>query len=482
MKTIGKYEIQGLLGRGGMSAVYKARIPVVKKVVALKLLAPHEHLVQFLGWPEIERRFILEAASLGSLRHPHVVELLDFDWANGRPFFTMEYCYQNLGIVMGEGARIETPCRLLGLDKVIHYGRQICLGLARLHRAGMVHRDIKPHNLLIDDQDHLKVCDFGLSKLRGEMQGMRPGLLVGSPYYAAPEQERDPESVDVRADIYSVGVVFHRMLTGLLPAEGIPAPSQVHPNADTSWDAFVARALAPGKDDRFPSALAMLAALDELKKRWERKKQDFCTTSSSGNGGVPEKPALRQRLRSQPCKVGPKDAAKVFECDSLGRPLHYGHHDFVSALNHALVMDRATGLVWQQSGSPDPLEWAEAEAYVASLNASGHGGLNGWRVPTVNELFSVLDPFTFGERDCIDAVFEREIRWLWSSDRRSFSAAWYVDTELGFAGWSDFSCRYHVRAVCDGMREDAWQPLGTSLQQSQASIFALFLNTSEAKP
>lgn len=439
-----------------MSAVYKARIPVVKKLVALKLPAPHEHLVQILRWPEIERRFILEATSLGSLRHPHVVELLDFDWADGRPFFTMEYYYQSLGTLMGEGVRVEAPCRLLSLDKVIHYGRQICLGLARLHRAGMVHRDIKPHNLLITDQDQLKLCDFGLSKLRGEVRGMGPGLLVGSPYYAAPEQERDPESVDVRADIYSVGVVFHRMLTGLLPAEGIPAPSQVHPDADSSWDAFVARALSPVKGDRFPSALAMLETLEELKARWERKRQDFCAISTTGNGRVPEQPALTPRPRNQPRKVAPREAPKVFGCDALCRPLHHGRHDFVLTANHGLVMDRATGLVWQQSGSPDPLEWAEAKAYVASLNASGHGELSGWRVPTVNELFSILDPFTFDENECIDAVFDREMRWLWSSDRRSFSAAWYVDTGLGFAGWSDFSCRYRVRAVCDGIGEGAW--------------------------
>ncbi len=451
MKTIGKYEIQGLLGRGGMSVVYKARIPLVKKVVALKVLTPREHLIQILGWPEMERRFILEATRLACLRHPHVVELLDFDSANGRPFFTMEYYFQNLGIIMGEGARIETPCRVLGLDKVIHYGRQICLGLARLHRAGMVHRDIKPHNLLITDQDQLKVCDFGLSKLRGEMHGTGPGLLVGSPYYAAPEQERDPATVDARADIYSAGVVFHRMLTGLLPAEGVPTPSQVHPDADSSWDAFVSQALSSEKDDRFPTALAMLTALDELKDRWDRKKQDFCGASVSENRRVPEKPAMTQRPRSHPMKVAPREAPNVFGCDSLGRPLRQGPHDYVPTQHHELVLDRATGLVWQRSGSPDPLEWHETKDYVEHLNASGHGGLNRWRIPTVNELFSILDPFTFGESDCVDPVFDREMRWLWSLDRRSFSAAWYVDTELGFAGWSDFDCRYHLRAVCESI-------------------------------
>jgi serine/threonine-protein kinase len=69
----------------------------------------------------------------------------------------------------------------------------------------------------------------------------------------------------------------------------------------------------------------------------------------------------------------------------------------------------------------------------------------------VNELLSILDPFTFGENDCIDSIFDRGMRWLWSSDRRSFASAWYVDTELGFTGWGDFTCRYHVRAVCDGI-------------------------------
>jgi serine/threonine protein kinase len=449
LKTIGKYEIHGLLGRGGMSVVYKARLPVVKKVVALKLLSPHEHLIQLLGWQELERRFILEATSVGSLRHPHVVELLDFDTAGGRPFFTMEYYYQNLGLIMGEEARSETPCRILGLDKIIRYGLQICLGLARLHRAGMVHRDIKPHNLLITDEDQLKLCDFGLSKLRGETRGLGRGLLVGSPYYAAPEQERDPESVDLRADIYSLGVVLHRMLTGFLPGEGAPAPGQVHPDADASWDEFVFQALSPGKDDRFPSATAMLVALEGLKDRWERKKRDFCTAFPTGKESLPREPSSSLPPRSQPLKVGPQDAQEILGCDSLGRPRRHADHDYVLPPGDELVMDQATGLIWQRSGSPDPLEWREAGCYVASLNASGHGGLNRWRVPTVNELFSILDPFTFGENDCIDAMFDREMRWLWSSDRRSFAAAWYVDTELGFAAWGDFTCRYHVRAVCD---------------------------------
>jgi serine/threonine-protein kinase len=112
------------------------------------------------------------------------------------------------------------------------------------------------------------------------------------------------------------------------------------------------------------------------------------------------------------------------------------------------VLDKNTGLLWQRSGSPDPVEWSEAQGYVASLNASCHGGLRAWRLPTVNELFSLLKPFSHNRSDCVDGVFDRTRKWLWSADRRTFTSAWHVNTELGYAGWGDFTCRYTARAVC----------------------------------
>jgi eukaryotic-like serine/threonine-protein kinase len=111
-------------------------------------------------------------------------------------------------------------------------------------------------------------------------------------------------------------------------------------------------------------------------------------------------------------------------------------------------LDSLNGLAWQKGGSQDPLDLLEAKAYAGRLDADNFGGFSGWRLPTVNELFTILKPAVHGAADCLDGAFDRNQKWLWSADRRSFVAAWYVDVELGFATWGDFSCRCYVRAVC----------------------------------
>jgi serine/threonine-protein kinase len=232
MKKIGKYEICGLLGKGGMGRVYKVRIPLIGKVVALKLLWPHPVLMHLMGEEKVKSDFVTEAETMASLRHPHIVSVWDFHDSDELTFFVMEYYCNNLGLMMGETYRVEEPSRPLSVDKAIHYSRQVLRGLSRLHEAKIIHRDIKPYNMLITDEDTIKISDFGLSKLRGESFRGPSNLKVGSPYYAAPEQEEDPDQVDARADIYPVGVMLYRMLTGSLPIEPSKKLSQCNPDLD----------------------------------------------------------------------------------------------------------------------------------------------------------------------------------------------------------------------------------------------------------
>ena len=140
MKKIGKYEICGLLGKGGMGIVYKARVPVIGKVVALKLLSPHPNLVALLGKEEIRRNFVTEAMTMASLRHPHIAAVWDFHDSDNLTFFVMEYYCNNLGTMIGETYRVEEPSRTVAVDKAIDYTRQILVGLSRLHEAHIVHR------------------------------------------------------------------------------------------------------------------------------------------------------------------------------------------------------------------------------------------------------------------------------------------------------------------------------------------------------
>jgi serine/threonine-protein kinase len=227
VKKIDKYEVCGLLGKGGMGMVYKVRMPVVGKVVALKLLSPHPNLVALIGEEEIKRLFVTEAVTMAGLRHPNIVAIWDFHESEDLTFLVMEYFCNNLGVIIGETYRVEEPSRIVSVDKAIHYTRQTLEGLSRLHQAGIIHRDVKPYNILVTDEDTAKITDFGLSKLRGETFRGPSNLMVGSPYYAAPEQEEDPNQVDVRADLYPVGVMLYRMLTGELPI----IPSEVYVKA-----------------------------------------------------------------------------------------------------------------------------------------------------------------------------------------------------------------------------------------------------------
>jgi len=446
MRRIGRYEVCGLLGKGGMSTVYKVRIPVLGKMAALKLLAPHPHLVALVGMEGIRRRFESEAMALGRLRHANIVAVWDYGEADGQPFFIMEYYCNNLGLMIGETYQLEQPSRVLSLDKTFHYGRQILAALSCLHQAGIVHRDLKPANVLLTDDDRVKICDFGLSRLRGEPFPRPPNLMVGSPYYAAPEQERDPDSADARADLYAMGVLLLRLVTGRLAMEGEEGASGHRGDLDSRWRSFCERAVAPDRRHRFSTAREMAAALEDLATQWEAQKEKSCRLSPAQKPLGQAPTAGVRSLRRRAIKVSSRQAREVFGLDELWRPRRYFPSDFREN-GDGTVTDLATGLTWEQEGSDFPMTWDEAHGYVAHLDATRFSGRASWRLPTVAELLSLLSEARQAGDLCILPVFAQDRRWLWSCDRRSFVAAWYVSVDLGFVSWQDFSCSYFVRAV-----------------------------------
>jgi serine/threonine protein kinase len=448
MKKIGRYEICGLLGKGGMSTVYKARVPTIGKVVALKLLKPHPHLLEQLGMKALRERFTAEAVTMARLHHLHLVDVWDFDESDGQPFFVMEYFCNNLGLLIGETYRVENPSRPLPVPQVIHYGRQILEGLACMHQAEIIHRDIKPFNILLTEQDKVKISDFGMSRLRGEVWTGPPTLMVGSPYYAAPEQEKDPDAVDARSDLYAVGVLLYRMLNGQLP-DNPPSPAgQAVPGLDPAWDSFFRMATAHRPADRFPNAINMWAALDELERHWQEQVRTACAAPTYVSAlPLAMPPAVGSVPRQAPLKVPPKDARSTFDLDPLWRPCRFLTVDF-AVLGNGTVKDRNTGLTWQQAGSDYPLTWQEAQDYVKQLNHRQFVGINAWRLPTVAELVTLVTATPISGISCLAPIFDPTQRRLWSADRSSFMAAWYVSTDLGFVDHHDFTCRSHVRAVC----------------------------------
>ncbi len=446
MKYIGKYVIRGLLGRGGMGKIIKVEHPQIGKIFALKLLDPDPLLVSLIGRDKIRDMFKTEAVTIAGLRHPNIVEIMDYDESEGKPYYLMEYYVNNIGVVIGEPSRTEQASRIINIEKAIRYTRQTLNGLHCMHHAGIIHRDIKPYNLLVTDHDTIKICDFGLSKLRGEKFEGPPSLKFGSAWYAPPEQEDNPDSVDFSADLYAAGITLYRMLTGVLPEGGYQPVSRFNADLDDAWDDFLQKTIAPHPAGRYRNASEMLADLMLLQTAWEAKKEQICRLPEL-NTTENALPALaRVTPRNRPIKINPHGAQKTFSLDDLWRPAKFLQNEF-EVNSDETVTDRATGLVWQQSGSEFPLTWSRAKDYIQELNASQFAGSSTWRLPTIDELVTLLTEFPRGEDYCIEPIFDQRQKRIWSCDRRSFIAAWYVSIDLGYVAWQDFTAYFHVRAV-----------------------------------
>jgi tRNA A-37 threonylcarbamoyl transferase component Bud32 len=245
-------EILECLGRGGMGVVYKARQKTLNRLVALKLLAPER-----VREAKFAERFTREAQALAALNHPNIVTIYDFGQAGGFYYLLMEF-------VDGVNLRQLLRMRKFTPEEALAIVPPLCDALQFAHDRGIVHRDIKPENLLLDKDGRVKVADFGIAKMLGAADaGGSPGecaapenatqTAVGTPGYSSPEQKADPQRVDSRADIYSLGVVFYEMLTGELPGRRLEAPSKkVH--IDVRLDEIVLRALEKNPELRYQQA------------------------------------------------------------------------------------------------------------------------------------------------------------------------------------------------------------------------------------
>jgi hypothetical protein len=246
-------EIIEELGRGGMGVVYKARQPQLDRMVALKILPAA--LAQAPGFSE---RFTREARALARLSHPNIVAVHDFGQVHAAPssldprpsplfYFIMEY-------VDGANVRQMIDAGQITPEAALSIVPKICEALQFAHDEGILHRDIKPENILVDKKGRVKIADFGLAKITGAEQAdytlTSTGMMMGTPRYMAPEQFEHTKSVDHRADIYSLGVVFYEMLTGEIPM-GRFAPPSKKVQVDVRLDEVVLRSLEKEPEHRY---------------------------------------------------------------------------------------------------------------------------------------------------------------------------------------------------------------------------------------
>ncbi len=265
--TLGKYQIMERLGRGGMADVYRAYQPGMDRYVAVKIM--HGHLATD---PSFITRFKREAQSVGNLRHPNIVQVIDFDVQDDEYYMVMEYI---------EGDTLKAMLKRRGalpINETLDIAIKLADALAYAHSEGMIHRDIKPANVLLSKNGSPILTDFGIARLIDASGLTMSGAFVGTPSYVSPEAGRG-EQVDERADIYSLGIVFYEMLTGKVPYDAdtpyavilkhindpLPQPRQFVAALPEAVERVVLKALAKNKEDRFQTAAAFREALEQAK-------------------------------------------------------------------------------------------------------------------------------------------------------------------------------------------------------------------------
>lgn len=265
-RRLGKYEILGVLGRGGMGTVYKAHDPAIDRTVALKTI--RRELIDGSAGESMVERFRNEARAAGRLNHPGIVAIYDFGEDADVAYIAMEFVD---GCGLGQFMKHDTR---MPIADVVSIMVQLLEALEYVHQRGVIHRDIKAANLLITGSGKLKITDFGIARI-DTANLTQVGSIVGTPNAMAPEQFLGL-AVDHRADLFSVGVVFYELLAGTRPFSGSvdamayqvcnvqQMPPSAHvPGLSTLFDAICARALAKRADERYADAGAFRAALSE---------------------------------------------------------------------------------------------------------------------------------------------------------------------------------------------------------------------------
>lgn len=270
-ERVDKYVLERKLGEGGMAQVWMARHVDLGKAVAIKCLSTRLNTN-----PEFEQRFLNEGRRQAALRHPNIVSVVDFLVQGDDRFLVMDYV---------EGESVSARQKRLGgrlpLELIDSVGQDIALALDYAHKRGLVHRDVKPSNILLDENGKAFLTDFGIALALGEERLTRTGMAVGTVHYMSPEQIARPKEIDHRTDIYSFGCVLYEMLTGRPPfvsGEGDtdftvmtghltqppPAPRELNPEVPDAIEQVVLKCLAKEPKDRYGSGEELAWALRRI--------------------------------------------------------------------------------------------------------------------------------------------------------------------------------------------------------------------------
>ncbi|MCC6191131.1 MAG: protein kinase, partial [Anaerolineales bacterium] len=269
----GRYTIEALLGQGGMSAVYRATDPNLRRTVAIKLI--HGHLTSD---PDFLRRFEAEAAAVAQLRHPNLIQVYDFNHDAGTYYMVLEF-------VPGETLharlkRLADARQSMPAAELLSAGIDVAEAIEYAHQRGLIHRDIKPANVMLNPQGQAVLMDFGIAKIMGSAAHTATGTVMGTAQYISPEQVRGLRPT-TRSDVYSLGVTLFEMAAGRPPFDGdsamsvmlkhvnepVPDLARLNPSLPPDLIAIIERTLAKEPDERIPSGAALATALRKVRDR-----------------------------------------------------------------------------------------------------------------------------------------------------------------------------------------------------------------------
>jgi serine/threonine protein kinase len=277
-KKIGRYEVVEELGRGAMGVVYKSYDPVIDRILAIKLIKLDSNSFA-VDQEEIKQRFLREARSAGTLSHPNIVTIYDVGEDRNEAYIAMEFIDgKTLSHIIEEGKRLDYTA-------ILNIFAQIADALDYAHKKGIIHRDIKPANIMLTREGRVKLCDFGIAKIKSSAHTTQTGIIMGTPFYMSPEQIK-AEKIDGRSDIFSLGIVLYELLSGDIPFKGEttsilykivhedpPAPKLITKDLPKFYETVILKSLAKKVEDRYRTCSELAAALKRYESKYLKKKK-----------------------------------------------------------------------------------------------------------------------------------------------------------------------------------------------------------------
>ncbi len=271
-RQLGKYELHNRIGRGGMAEVYKAYHASLDRYVAIKVLHP------FLSEdPEFKERFEREARNIAQLRHPNIVQVYDFDFEPTKELYYMVMEYIDGLTLRARLMQLNLQGEQFAVPEAMRITKDMANALAYAHTRNMIHRDIKPGNIIIDKEGRVVLTDFGIARIVSGPHMTASGTMIGTPAYMSPEQGLGQPG-DHRSDIYSLGIVLYQMLVGTIPFDAdtpiaiilkhvndpLPSPTSINSEIPNGLERILYKALAKSPEDRYQNIEEMIYHLDHL--------------------------------------------------------------------------------------------------------------------------------------------------------------------------------------------------------------------------